>query len=102
MLSMMLGQESQPRAIADLVIRASTAALAILTGVGVAFLFWSQLPHTAEPRLLVMGVIALCLGLVLIGLAMRSISTRAFLWLAAATLAVAFFAGSGAFAALSS
>jgi hypothetical protein len=33
---------------------------------------------------------------------MQSVSTRVFLWLAAATLAVAFFAGSGAFAALSS
>jgi len=99
---MMLEQGTQPRAIADMVIRASTAALAILTGVGAAFMFWSQLQHTAQPRLLAFGVVALCLGLALIGLAIRSVGTRAFLWLAAATLAVAFFAGSGAFSALSS
>ena len=85
---MMLEQERQPRAIADMIIRASTAALAILTGVGGAFVFWSQLQHTAEPRLLASGVVALCLGLALIGLAMQSFGTRAFLWLAAATLAV--------------
>ncbi|HTC30766.1 MAG TPA: hypothetical protein VK702_08535 [Candidatus Acidoferrum sp.] len=99
---MMLGHDRHPHAIADVVIRVSFAALAILTGVGVAFAFWSQLQHSAEPQLLAMGVAALCLGLALIGLAMQSVGTRAFLWLAAATLALAFFAGSGAFSALSS
>ncbi|MGD0969325.1 MAG: hypothetical protein ABR949_13685 [Candidatus Aquilonibacter sp.] len=98
----MLEQQRNPRAFADLVIRASTAALAILTGVGVAFAFWSQLQHSARPELLSASVVAFALGLALIGIAMQSAGTRVFLWLAAATLAVAFFAGSGAFSALSS
>jgi hypothetical protein len=98
----MLGRQPYPHALADLVIRASAAALAILIGVGVGFAFWSQLQHTAEPQILTIAVVALCLGLALIGIAMQSFGTRLFLWLAAATLAVAFFAGSGAFSALSS
>jgi hypothetical protein len=98
----MLGEQRHPRALADLVIRASTGALAILTGVGVAFAFWSQLQHSARPELLSASVVAFALGLALIGIAMQSVGTRVFLWLAAATLAVAFFAGSGAFSALSS
>lgn len=98
----MVGQQRYPHALADLVIRASTAALAILIGVGVGFAFWAQLQHTAEPEILTIAVVTLCLGLGLIGIAMRSSGTRLFLWLAAATLAVAFFAGSGAFSALSS
>ncbi len=98
----MLRQERHPHAVTDLVIRTATAGLAILTGVGIAFAFWAQLEHTARPELLTAAVVSICLGALLIGVAMQSLSTRVFLWLAAATLAVAFFAGSGAFAALSS
>jgi hypothetical protein len=98
----MLFGERSTQAASDLVIRVSIIALAILTGTGVAFGLWSQLEHTAAPGLLATSVGALCLGAGLLAIAVRSLGARLFLLTAAAALAVAFFAGSGAFSALAS
>jgi hypothetical protein len=100
---MLLGQERQAsQQSADLVIRGTIVALAILTGVGIAFALWSAL-HASPATFAVTGAVAaLTLGLGLISLALPSRTARLFLVLMAASMAVAFFAGSGAFAALSS
>ncbi|MGB6986904.1 MAG: hypothetical protein WBD74_13115 [Candidatus Aquilonibacter sp.] len=100
---MMLGQERQAtQQSADLIIRGTIVALAILTGVGIAFALWSAL-HASPATMAVTGsVAALTLGLGLISLALPSRTARLFLVLMAASMAVAFFTGSGAFAALSS
>jgi cellobiose-specific phosphotransferase system component IIC len=100
---MILGQERQEaQRSADLVIRGTIAALAILSGVGVAYALWSAL-HASPATVAVVGAVAaLTLGLVLVSLALPSRTARLFLVLMAASMAVAFFAGSGAFAALSS
>ncbi len=99
---MMLGQERQAQQSAELVIRGTIVALAILTGIGVAFALWSVL-HASPATLAVTAAVgALTLGLGLISLAVPSRTARLFLMLMAASMAVAFFAGSGAFAALSS
>jgi hypothetical protein len=100
---MLLGQERQAsQQSADLVIRGTIVALAILTGVGIAFALWSVL-HASPATFAVTGAVAaLTLGLGLISLALPSRTARLFLVLMAASMAVAFFAGSGAFAALSS
>lgn len=99
---MMLGQERHAQQSAEFVIRGTVVALALLTGVGIAFALWSAL-HTSPATLAVTGAVAaLTLGLALISLALPSRTVRLFLVLTAASMAVAFFAGSGAFAALSS
>lgn len=99
---MMLGQERQAQQSAEIVIRGTIVALALLTGVGVAFALWSVL-HASPATMAVTGSIAaLTLGLGLISLALPSRTVRLFLVVMAASMAVAFFAGSGAFAALSS
>jgi hypothetical protein len=98
---MILG-ERPTQAASEVVIRGSTILLAILTGTGVAFALWSQLQHTAAPGLLTASVAALCLGAALVGVAIRSFGARLFLVIAALSLALAFFAGSGAFSALTS
>ncbi len=77
-------------------------ALALLTGVGVAFALWSVL-HASPATMAVTGsVAALTLGLGLISLALPNRTARLFIVVMAASMAVAFFAGSGAFAAISS
>jgi hypothetical protein len=100
---MMLGQERQAQhSSAELVIRGTMIALAILSGVGIAFALWSAL-HASPATTAVTGAIAaLTLGLGLISLALPNRTARLFVVLMAASMAVAFFAGSGAFAALSS
>jgi hypothetical protein len=97
---MMLGQERHAQHSAELVIRGTSAALAILTGTGAAFGLWSLL-HSSTATLAATGaVVALALGLGLISLAVENRTVRLFVVLMAASMAVAFFAGSGAFAAL--
>lgn len=98
---MMLGERAT-QAASEFVIRGSTVLLAILTGTGAAFGLWSQMQHTAAPELLMASVAALCLGAALVAVAVRSFGARLFLVIAALSLALAFFAGSGAFSALSS
>ena len=96
----MLGQDHQSRALADVVIRVSTVALAILTGTGIAYGLFSQLGQTAAPNFLIAAVAVLCLGLGSLALALRS-SARLYFLVTALSLALAFFAGAGAFHALS-
>ena len=99
---MMLGQERQEQHSAELIIRGTIVALALLTGIGVAFALWSALHASPATLAVTASVTALTLGLGLISLALPSRTARLFLVLMAASMAVAFFAGSGAFAALSS
>lgn len=99
---MMLGQERQAQLSAEIIIRGTIVALALLTGVGVAFALWSVL-HASPATMAVTGsVAALTLGLGLISLALPNRTARLFIVVMAASMAVAFFAGSGAFAAISS
>jgi hypothetical protein len=85
---------------ADVVIAVSTFLLGALAGVGAAVGFWSQLQHTADPGMLTAAVAALSVGLVLISVAARNLAARLFLLASAFSLAIAFFAGSGAFSHL--
>jgi hypothetical protein len=99
---MMLGQERQEQHSAELVIRGTFVALAILTGTGAAFGLWGMLHSSSAPAAVTGAVVTLALGLGLISLAFQNRMIRLFGLLMAASMVVAFFAGSGAFAALSS
>jgi hypothetical protein len=100
---MMLGQERQAQhSSAELVIRGTIVALAILTGVGIAFALWSALHSSPATVAVAAAVAAFTLGLGLISLALPNRTVRLFVLLVAASMAVAFFAGAGAFAALAS
>jgi multisubunit Na+/H+ antiporter MnhB subunit len=85
---------------AELVIWGSTAALGIVTGTGAAFALWAQLHRSPDIGIVVAAVLALAVGLGLIGLAISNTTARLFLVVVAAALAVAFFAGAGTFATL--
>ncbi|HEX8805563.1 MAG TPA: hypothetical protein VF741_01395 [Candidatus Aquilonibacter sp.] len=99
---MMLGQERHAQHSAELVIRSTSAALALLTGTGAAFGLWSLLHASTATVAAAAAVVAFALGLGLISLALENRTVRLFVVLMAASMAVAFFAGSGAFAALTS
>jgi hypothetical protein len=85
---------------AELVIATSLTLLGILAGVGAAFILWSQLHHTAAPSVLTASVVTLAIGMVLVAVAAQRFATRLFLLAAACSLAIAFFAGAGAFSHL--
>jgi hypothetical protein len=84
----------------ELIIAGATALLGLVLGAGAAFGLWSQLHHTAQPALLTGAVAALAAGLVLVGLAVQNTAPRLFLMTAGISLAMAFFTGASAFAAL--
>ncbi|HTU70266.1 MAG TPA: hypothetical protein VMF11_08070 [Candidatus Baltobacteraceae bacterium] len=94
-------KERPASAPAEVVIWVSTSLLGVLAGVAAAYGLWSQLHATAKPGLLGGGVAALAAGLFLIAVAMPRRTARLFLIVAACALALAFFTGSSAFAALS-
>jgi hypothetical protein len=85
---------------AEIVIGVSTALLGILLGAGTAFALWSQLHHTSVPEVLIASVVALATGSILVGFAVRNLSVRLFLVVAACSLALAFFAGPTAFSTI--
>lgn len=85
---------------AEIVIGVSTALLGVLLGGGTAFALWSQLHHTSVPEVLIASVVALATGLILVGFAIQNLSVRLFLIVSACSLALAFFAGQAAFAAI--
>jgi hypothetical protein len=85
---------------AEIVIGISTTLLGVLSGVGVAFMLWSQLHHTSVPGVLTAAVVAMASGLIMVGFAVQSLSTRLFLIVAACSLTLAFFAGPLAFSTL--
>lgn len=85
---------------AEVVIWGATSLLGIMVGVGTAFMLWSQLHNRNVPVMLDAAVIALAVGLGLIGVAVTNAPTRVFLWVLAGAFVLAFFAGGGAFAAL--
>lgn len=99
---MLLGQERQAQHSAELVIRGTSAALAILTGTGAAFGLWNALHSSTATAAVAGAVVTLALGLGLISLAVPNRTIRLFVMLMAVSMAVAFFAGSSAFAALTS
>jgi len=85
---------------AEIVIGVSTALLAVVAGTGAAFGLWLQLHHTAAPGVLTASVVALGVGLALVGLALQRSSARLFLVVAGVALVAAFFSAPGAFASL--
>lgn len=97
---MMLGRE-RATAPADLVIWISTSGLALLAGAGTAFALWRLLHNSPATGIAGGAVAALALGLALIGLSQSRPTMRVFLVVMGLVLAVAFFAGHGAFAAFS-
>jgi hypothetical protein len=98
----MMMKERPAQAPAEAVIGITTALLGVVTGVGAAFGLWSQLHQTAAPGILAIAVVTLCAGLALVGAALQGAATRLFLVVAACSLAIAFFAGSGTFSHLTS
>jgi len=97
---MMLGRDAT--APADAIIWGSTALLAILTGTGAAFMLWRALHGSPATDLATGGVIALAIGVGLVGLSLSRPVGRAFFVIMAAALAVAFFVAAPAFSALAS
>jgi len=82
------------------VIWGSTAALALLSGTGIAFVLWRTLHRSPDTGLAAGAVVAIALGLALIGFAFNNARARFFLTVAAAAMAIAFFAGAGVFATI--
>ncbi len=84
----------------ELVIWSASALLGIVVGIGTAFTLWVQLHRTADQAILDGAVVAVAVGLSLIAVAVDNLTTRLFIWAASVGLALAFFAGAGAFASL--
>ena len=84
----------------ELVIWSATALLGLVVGIGTAFSLWTQLHRTADQAVLDGAVLALSIGLSLIAVAVDNLTTRLFIWAAAAGLILSFFVGSGLFASL--
>lgn len=96
MLSMMGDQPvREPN---ELIIWSASGLLAALAGFGGAMGLWMQLHYTKHSAILTASVVALSLGLGLIGVAVRTPLTRVFLVVAAATMLGSFFLASPAFA----
>ncbi|HET9030475.1 MAG TPA: hypothetical protein VFN49_09870 [Candidatus Aquilonibacter sp.] len=85
---------------AEFVIWSATALLGIMVGIGTAFMLWSAFHSSAEQSLVAAAIVAIALGLSLVALAIDNIPSRLFVWVAAATLVIAFFTGPTFFAAL--
>jgi hypothetical protein len=96
----MMSQERQRLEPSDLVIWGSATLLGVVSGIGAAFVLWGQLHKTAEPGMLSLAVVSMAIGLSLVAFALRARTGRLFLWALAASLAVAFFVGSGSFSAI--
>jgi len=92
-------EREQTTAPADVIIWTSTAALAILTGVGAAFLLWRALHESPASNVAAAAVGALAVGFALVGVSLGRSVGRAFMLIMAVALAVAFFTGGPAFAA---
>ena len=85
---------------AEFVIWGATALLGMMVGIGTAFMFWGQFHQSADQAIVNAALVALAVGLSLIAVAVERLTVRVFIWAACATLIVAFFTGSGLFAAL--
>ena len=85
---------------AELIIFGTTALLAIVLGIGVAFGLWSQLHHTSQRAILIAAVSALSAGTGCVGFAIEKPAARLFLLVFGATLLLAFFLGGPIFATL--
>jgi hypothetical protein len=99
MAGMMLG-DRQAQVPAELVIWGSTAALGLVSGIGAAFVLWNMLHRSPAQGIADAAVTAIAVGLGLIGFASSNLTARLFLLIVSATALLAFFAGAGAFAAL--
>jgi hypothetical protein len=84
----------------DFIIWGSTGLLALLLGLGAAFVLWAALRHAAEPWLVEIAVGLLGIGMLLLGLATERPLTRLFFVLFAAMLIVGFSFGSPEFGRL--
>ena len=82
----------------ELVIWGASSLLAAIVGIGVSFGLWMQLHQTKHTAILMTAVLAISLGLGLIGLAVRTRLTRVFLLVLAGTLLAGFLAASPALA----
>ena len=94
-------REQSGREPSTLVIWSAATLLGVLSGIGAAFILWSQQQHTAQPAILSVAVAVIAVGLGLLAFALRAFSGRLFMWALAASLMLAFFVGSGPFSALS-
>lgn len=93
-------RDRSAQAPAEIIIWGSTAALGIVTGTGAAYALWSQLHRSPDVGIVVSAILALAMGLGLLGFAMSNSRARLFLVVVAAVLALAYFAGAGTFATL--
>jgi len=93
--------EREPlRARTDVVIWGSSGLLAAVLGLGCAFVLWMALRESAAMQVLTAGIVALGVGLVLIGFATPRALPRAFLIVFAVALVASFVLGSPSFAHL--
>ena len=95
-------QHEPVRARTDLIIWGSSGLLAVVLGLGSAFVLWMALRQTAATQVLTAGIVALGIGLLLIGLATPRALPRVFLVVFAVSLVAGFVLGSPSFAHLSS
>ena len=86
---------------AEFVIWSASALLGVMVGIGTAYMFWGQFHQSTDQAVVYGAILALAAGLALIAVAIDNLTARLFVWTACATLAIAFFTGSGIFAALS-
>ena len=84
----------------DVLIWAASSLLALLTGLGGAFLLWMALRTSALPMLANAAVLCVCVGLALVGLAIRWPLARATVLMAAAATAAGYALGGAYFASL--
>lgn len=92
--------EQPAREPADLIIFGTTALLAVVVGIGVAFGLWSALHHTSQRAVLTAAVTAISAGAGCLGFAIEKLIGRLFLLVFAATLVLAFFLGGPIFGTL--
>ncbi|MHB8147907.1 MAG: hypothetical protein ACYDGM_11700 [Vulcanimicrobiaceae bacterium] len=93
--------EREPvRARTDLIIWGSSGLLAAVLGLGSAFVLWMALRESAQMQAVSAGIVALGLGLILIGFSTTRALPRAFLIVFAVALVAGFVLGSPGFAHL--
>jgi hypothetical protein len=92
--------EQPAREPADLIIFGTTALLAIVVGIGIAFALWSEMHWTAARAVLTAAVGALAAGTGCLGFAFEKPVVRLFLLVFASTLLLAFFFGGPIFRTL--
>ncbi len=92
--------EQPAREPAEVIIFGTTALLAVVVAIGLAFVLWAQLHRTSERAVLTAAVSSLGAGTGCLGFATQKPVARLFMLVFAATLLIAFFLGGPIFSTL--